>query len=76
MYVTTYTRTIKRRKTKRVETVHTYYSTKSLTPMHAHIRATYSGSKTYEGVKRVITHFCIGMPLDKPLICGGTLINE
>jgi hypothetical protein len=74
MYVTTYTRNIKRRKTGKVETVHTYYSTKSLTPMHAHIRATYAGSKTYADVKRVITHFCIGMPLDKPLVCGGTLV--
>ena len=41
MYVTTYTRSIKRRKTGVVETVNTFYSTKSLTPMHAHIRATY-----------------------------------
>jgi len=75
MFVTTYTRKIKRRKTGIVETVNTYYSTKSLTPMHAHIRATYVGSKTYSDVKRVITHFCIGMPLDKPLVCGGTLVS-
>lgn len=75
MYVTTYTRNIKRRATKRVETVHTYYATKSLTPMHAHIRAKYPGSQTHANVERVITHFCIGMPLDKPLVCGGTLVQ-
>lgn len=73
-YVTTYTHTVKRRKTGKVETVSTYYATKSLTPMHAHIRARYPGAETWEGVKRVITHFCIGMPLDKPLVCGGTRI--
>lgn len=75
MFVTTYTYKVKRRKTGVVETVNTFYSTKSLTPMHAHIRATYPGSQTHANVERVITHFCIGMPLDKPLVCGGELVS-
>lgn len=75
MYVTTYTRTIKRRATKRVETIHTHHATKALTPTHAHIRARYPGAKTYANVDRVITHFAIDLPLDKPIICGGTEVG-
>ena len=76
MYVTTYTRAIKRREKKTVETTHAYYSTKSLTPMHRRIRMAYPGAKTYENVERVITHLIGSMPLDRPIVCGGKVIVD
>lgn len=74
-FVTTYSHKVKRRKTGLVEEVSTYYHTKSLTPMHAHIRATYPGAETWQDPKRIITHFCVGIPLDKPIVSGGTRIG-
>lgn len=74
-YVTTYSRRVKRRKTGLVETVGSYYHTKSLTPMHAHIRATYPGAETWKDPKRIITDFVPGWPLDHVIVSGGTRIG-
>lgn len=74
-YVTTYSHKVKRRKTGLVEEVHTYYHTKSLTPMHAHIRATYPGAETWQDPKRIVTDLIPGWPLDKPIISGGIRIG-
>jgi len=79
-YVTTYTRTLVRRKgPEKGRTVRhaSFYSTKSLTPMHEVIRGRYPGSKTYEGEKiRVVTHFFPSLPLDQPIVTGGRLIAQ
>ncbi len=75
MYVTIYTRTIKRRATGRTETVGLTYSTKSLTPMHAAIRSRYPDAQTWRDPRRVITDFVPGMNLGMlPLVSGGTRV--
>lgn len=74
MFVTIYSRTIKRRKTGRIETVGSVYETKSLTPMHAYIRQQYPGAETWENPRRVVTHFTVGMPLERPIVSGGTKV--
>lgn len=75
MFVTAYSKTVKRRKTGRVETVACAYRTNSLTSMHEHIRKTYPGAKTYEDPKQVFTEFCCGIPLTKPIVVGGKLVE-
>lgn len=75
MYVTVFTRTIKRRKTGIVEKIAQAYETKSLTPMHAHLRATNSTAKTYADPKAVFTNFIPGIPLEIPVVRGGTLVT-
>jgi hypothetical protein len=75
-YVTIYTRKIKRRKTGIVETVGLTYTTKSLTPMHAYIRATYPDAQTWQNPERVTTDFVPGMNLGTlPLVRGGTRVT-
>jgi hypothetical protein len=71
MYSTIYKKTIKRRKTGIEETDWYIYKTKSLTDMHQHIRDEHPEAQTIKDAKNIITHFCIGMPLDKPMISGG-----
>lgn len=74
-YVTVYKRTVKRRKTGLYETYWSTYKTKSLTPMHKHIRESYSEAMTYQDPTKVITWFAYPiLPLDEPIISGGTRI--
>lgn len=76
-YVTIYLRTVKRRKSGRVQRMGCYYRTKSLTAMHAHIRETYPGAQTFKDPERVITDFVPGLNLTTlPIVCGGELIAE
>ena len=75
MYCTIYTRTIKRRKTKKTETVGCVYRTKSLTSMHAHIRKEHADAQTWENPREVITDFIAGLNLGVlPIICGGVRV--
>lgn len=74
MIVTTYTRSVRRQKTKRLETFAAVYSTKTETPMHAHIRNTQPNAQTHRNPERVITHFCVGLPLEKAIVVGGERI--
>lgn len=79
MYVTTYSRTLKRRRGPlkgKFERIACYYETRSLTPMHESLRSRYPGSKTYADHKEVITNFCLGLPLDFPMVCGGKMIAQ
>jgi hypothetical protein len=71
MYSTIYKKTVKRRKTGITETDWRIYETKSLSPMHRSIRFNYPEAITVKDAKRIITHFCIGIPLDEPMISGG-----
>lgn len=72
MYVTIYTRTIKRRNTGRPETLGMVYETKSLTGMHASIRERFPNAQTWKDPKRVITDFIFGMNLGTlPIVIGG-----
>lgn len=74
-YTTIYTRTVKRRATKRTETIGCAYTTKSLTPMHEHIRNTHTDAQTWLNPKRVITDFVTGYNLGMlPILTGGTRI--
>ena len=77
-YITTYARTLTHRKgPEKGKTVRraSFYSTKSLTDAHKDLRDRFPGSKTYAGEKlAVITHFCLGLPLDEPIVSGGKLI--
>lgn len=74
-YVTIYTYTVKRRKTKRVETVGTFYKTKSLTDMHALIRKDHPDAQTWKDPKYVITDFVVGLNLGMlPIVNGGERI--
>jgi dGTP triphosphohydrolase len=76
MFVTVYTKKVKRRATGKVETVGCTYATKSLTAMHAHIRACHGDAQTYQDPARVITDFIPGMNLRmRPMVVGGTLVK-
>lgn len=75
MYVTIYTKTVKRRATGQTETVGCQYQTKSLTDMHRHIRKTYPEAQTWEGPKSVITDLFPGVNLGSlPIVRGGTRV--
>ena len=73
MYITTYTwhrSYVRGPKAGTTVQVHTYYRTQALTPRHQKLRDTYPGSKTYGPNAQIITHFTIGMPLEKPFASG------
>lgn len=75
-YVTVYVRTVVRRKTKRRETRGCTYTTKSLTPMHEHIRKSHPGAQTWKDPKSVTTDFVPGWNLGiLPIVCGGERIG-
>jgi hypothetical protein len=75
MFATVYVRTIKRRKTGRVETLGCVYRTKTLTDMHASIRSRYPGAQTFENPVSIITDFIAGWNLGcLPIVSGGTRI--
>ncbi len=76
MYVTVYSKTVKRRATKRVETVACAYRTKSLTDMHARIHEQHPDAQTWEDPKQVFTRFIKGFPLAKPVVVGGILLRS
>lgn len=74
-YTTIYTRKAKPRGHFETTTRGCAYTTKSLTPFHAHIRATYPDAQTWLDPKRVITNLTPGMNLGMlPIIAGGTRI--
>lgn len=75
MYVTVYSKTVKRRATKRVETVACAYRTKSLTDMHARIHEQHPDAQTWEDPKQVYTQLMTGLPLVKPVVVGGILLR-
>jgi len=77
MFVTVYENTAKRRKGPdkgKVTTRVKAYSTKNDSEMHKHLREKCKGV-SHKNVKRVYTHFCIGCPLDKPMVMGGELVK-
>lgn len=75
MYVTIYTKIVKRRATGQTETVGCQYQTKSLTDMHRHIRKSYQGAQTWQDPKSVITDLFPGVNLGSlPIVSGGTRI--
>ncbi len=79
MYVTTYSRTLKRRRGPmkgKSETIHCYYETKTLSAMHESLRSRYPGAKTFADHKLVFTHLFPGIPLDFPIVQGGKLIAQ
>lgn len=50
-----------------------HYQTKSHTDHHRFLRDDHAGA-TYAGGK-VFTHFCEGLPLDKPFMSGGKRVS-
>lgn len=50
------------------------YRTQSLTPVHARLRATANGI-THHNPSEVFTQLVPGMPLDEPIVVGGTRIQ-
>lgn len=75
-YVTVYEYRVKRRRTGRVETRGVAYTTKSLTPHHAFLRATFPGAQTWENPSEVLTDLLPGMNLmSRPIVLGGKLIG-
>lgn len=74
MYVTAYTRSIKRRGATAPMRVALAYKTKSLTPMHERIRSRHPGAQTWRDPSRVILNFAPGFPLVTPIVVGGTLV--
>ena len=75
MFTTIYLKTWTKRGEKRPRTEGRQYTTKSLSPMHAHIRARHPEAQTWEGCKRVITDFIVGINLGVlPIVCGGKRI--
>lgn len=76
MFVTVYTRKIKRRATGLVQQVGLMYRTKSLTPMHAYIRSICPDAQTWERPAKVITDFVPGMNLGTlPIVVGGRRVD-
>lgn len=79
MYVTTYSRTLKRSRGPmkgKCERIHCYYETKTLTPMHESLRSRYPGAKTYSDHKAIFTEFFPGFSLDMVIVSGGKLIAQ
>ena len=76
MFVTVYKETAKRRKgidKGKVTTRVKAYQTKNDSDMHRNLRENYHGV-SHRDVKKVITHFCIGVPLVEPMLFGGELV--
>jgi len=76
-YVTSYQRTVKPRRgpdAGKTVTRHYVYETKADTPMHKRLREAFKGeTRTGDNIK-VYACFVPGMPLDKPIVTGGTRI--
>lgn len=72
MYITAYTKTVKRRATGKLDTRHYLYRTKSLTDMHRQIRESYLGAETWHDAQ-IITDFIPGFTLwpNPWIVCGG-----
>lgn len=74
-YVTVFTRQVRRRATKRLETIGVAYQTKSLTDYHKFLRDTFPDAQTWKDPKRVVTDFVPGMNLGTlPIVRGGERI--
>ena len=79
MYVTTYSRSLRRRKGPKAgttETIHCYYETQTLTGMHAILRKRYPGATTIGGYTAIYTDLIPGLSLDQVLVVGGTKITD
>lgn len=79
MFVTVYTKTVKRRKgpdAGRTVTIGCAYQTKSLTAMHENIRKQCPDAVTYEDPKKVYTDFVPGLNLGGlPVVIGGSVVG-
>jgi len=76
-YFTVYTRRLRRgTRGALVETHGCVYHTKSLTTLHANIRAKYPDAQTWKDPERVITDFVPGTNLGMlPLVRGGERVS-
>jgi dGTP triphosphohydrolase len=74
-FVTIYTKQLRKRGSKVVQTVGCYYKTQSLTSLHESIRKQYPDAQTWQDPARVITDFVRGFNLGTlPIVTGGTRI--